>query len=114
MTPLDLTALKAAEKAATPGPWWTMPIEGAAAFNEWSATIIAAPGSVVVADSSPSNGEYIVAAVNAIPALIAVAEAAREFTDLMGPQRHLAPPFYDLYEALVAALATLTPSGEGT
>ena len=77
---------------ATPGPWFTY---------EWDVWASDAHGEEFVVYSNPHtkpDADLIVAAVNALPALLRVAEAAQHQRDMSGAEPQL-----------IAALAALEP-----
>lgn len=69
---LDLDELERLEREATPGPWETTadPLSGVPAF-------VKTPGELIAADA-PADAALIVAARNALPALLVELRALRE------------------------------------
>jgi hypothetical protein len=80
VTAVDLAALDAARAAATPGPW---------AMDDVYDTVVTAPdgpGHRIVAETFAAEGRntaLIVAAVNALPDLIAAARRLRALRDAL-------------------------------
>lgn len=109
---IDIDALEALEKAATPGPWYSTS-DGACCFkictNDWKEHSREAgewissgsyDGDTGWAEKEFSNFSLIAAARNAIPSLIAELRAAREYI-AASRETH----FYEVSTKMVKALA---------
>ncbi len=96
-----LEHLRSLEAAATPGPW------GITCDSDW-ACIETAARLVIPSMPVGEDADLIVAMRNALPVLLAVAEAAAAFKALDSEDRDMGQ------DAVFAALAALTPPPSGT
>lgn len=99
---MNIKELRRLERAATPGPWETTTWDGllyVASVQQLQGSYVCELG--IGSDGAERDAALIAAARNALPALLRVAEAARELA--AGPE---STAWDELYAAIAALEAT--------